>query len=70
MLSEAPSIFVMHLRKVVKYSISNGCLFSHYIIQYSVLRWYPKAGILYAIREMILAEIAHIVYHHGLTDAI
>ncbi len=48
-LSESPSIFVMHLRKVMTHLSSNGCLSLQYTIPFPVLRGYPKSSIVHAI---------------------
>ncbi len=42
MLSAAPSIFLMHLRKVMKHSNSNGCLSLQYIIPFPIAERMPK----------------------------
>ena len=43
---EAPPICLMHLRKVLKHFISNGCLSLQFNISFYILRGYPKCGIL------------------------
>ena len=49
MLSEAPLIIIMHLRKVGNHSSSNGCPSLQHIIPFPVLRGYLKSAILHEI---------------------
>ena len=57
MLSEASPICLVHLRKVVKHSSSNGCLSLQYSITFVVLRGYPKSGNLCEIWESTSAKM-------------
>ena len=51
MLLKAPPFIFMHLRKVMKYSSSNGCLFLQRSIIFSMLRGCPRVIILLEIWE-------------------
>ena len=57
MLSEVSLICLMHPRKVMKHSSSNGCLSLQYIITFVVLKGYPKSGNLCEIWESTSAEM-------------
>ena len=57
MLSEAYPISLIHLRKILKHSISNGCLSLQHSIPFPVLRWHQKSDILYINWVLTSGEI-------------
>ena len=49
-------LIIIHLRKVIKHSSSNGCLSVWYSIPFSVLVWAPKLVILHKIWEFCFSR--------------
>ena len=70
MLSEAPYIYMIHLRKLLNHFNSNEHLSLQYIIIFPVQRGYPKSGVLCVQFKGQPQQKWHNVNHEGLTDAV